>query len=131
MKHVGFKKWAFMVLGTLFLISSFLPGFNEQLNKLPSLVNHYRHHLAEEGFITVADFIDMHYSEGSLHKGEEDHQDLPLYQNSVNVLHVLVEELPVYNIETPIVGEHEHACFKHAFYSFNNPSGIFQPPRAS
>jgi len=131
MKHLGFKKWAFMVLGTLFLISSFLPGFNEQLNKLPSLVNHYRHHLAEEGDITVSDFIAMHYSEGSMHKGEEDHQDLPLYQNSVNVLHVLVEELPVYKIETPIVGKHEHACFKHDFYSFNKSSGIFQPPRAS
>lgn len=106
-----------------------MPGFTEQLNKLPSLVNHYRHHVLEHDTASFAEFIELHYGDGSVHKTEENHQDLPLYQVSSTILLVIVQEFPSYNVEAPTAAFIEHAVFRHKLYAFNSPKGIFQPPR--
>jgi hypothetical protein len=129
MVKLGFKKWGFLLLGTLFLMSSLLPGFSEQLNKLPALVNHYRHHVVEHDTASIGEFIELHYSQQSTHKTEEDHESLPLYHVNATYLLVVVQELPAFTLTAPENIFIEHADFKHDLYSFQNPGSIFQPPR--
>lgn len=128
-KNLGFKKWGLLLLGITFLISSLLPGFSEQLNKLPSLVNHYRHHVEEHNTISFAEFIELHYGDNSSHKQEENHQDLPLYHVNGTFLIVMFQELPVNIFEVPELTFIEHTAYKQELYSFLNPGYIFQPPR--
>jgi hypothetical protein len=125
----GFKKWGFLLLGTLFLISSLLPGFTEQLNKLPSLVNHYRHHVEEHDTASFSEFIALHYGDDSNHKTEENHQDLPLYHVSGTTLIVMFQEFPANIGPVPELTFIEHTPYKQELYSSLNPGTIFQPPR--
>ncbi len=129
MKKGLFKKWAFLFLGAMFLLSSLMPGFTEQLNKLPSLVNHYVHHVEEHDTAGFAEFIAIHYGDDATHRNEEDHGDLPLYQISGSVALVLVQEFPVINLEITSHAKLEHTSYKDQSYSFEKLGGIFQPPR--
>lgn len=119
----------FLFLGAMFLVSSLMPGFTEQLNKLPSLVNHYRHHVEEHDTTSFAEFISIHYGDNSSHRNEEDHGDLPFYQISGTVMLVLVQEFPIVNLELASNPAIEHTSYKDQSYSFKKSGGIFQPPR--
>jgi hypothetical protein len=123
------KMVAFSFVGSLFLLSSLMPGFSEQVNKLPSLVNHYRHHLEEHGTVSISEFISLHYSDDSRHKQEEDHQDLPLFQISPSNIVALQQDFYVFQLEAPVAAPIELARVKHNLYSFRKPGGIFQPPK--
>lgn len=125
----SFKKWGFLLLGTLFLISSLLPGFAEQLNKLPSLVNHYRHHVEEHDTAGFSEFIALHYGDDSNHKNEENHQDLPLYHVSGTTLIVMFQEFSANIVPVPELTFVEFTAYKQELYSFSIPGTIFQPPR--
>jgi hypothetical protein len=129
MSNLGFKKWGFLLLGTLFLISSLLPGFAEQLNKLPFLVNHYRHHVEEHDTASFSEFITLHYGEDPTHRNEENHQDLPLYHVSGTVLIIMLQKFTSSIVEVPELAFVEFTAHKQQLYASLNPGTIFQPPR--
>jgi hypothetical protein len=128
-KNGLFKKWMFLFLGIMFLVSSLMPGFTEQLNKLPSLVNHYRHHVEEHDTTNFAEFISIHYGDDATHRNEEDHGDLPLYQISGSVMLVMVQEFPIFNLDIAVTSAVTNTSYKDQSYSFKKVGGIFQPPR--
>jgi hypothetical protein len=121
-------QWATVAM--LFM-GSLLPGFSSQLNKLPSLINHYRHHVEEHGNIGVAEFIAMHYNENSSHREEEDHQDLPFFQMSTTSLVALTDAFFTYSPELPSQSVLELGYYKPCHYSFQDCGSIFQPPKVA
>lgn len=127
---LGAKKWAFLLFGAFFLLSSLLPGFTEQLNKLPSLVHHYRHHVIVHNTVNFSEFIEEHYGKDNDHKHAENHDDLPLFHINGSVVLVLVQEFTSFTLQAPMPLIIEHPSFECQAYSFQKLGGIFQPPRA-
>lgn len=113
----------------MLFVGSLLPGFSAQLNKLPSLVNHYRHHVEDHGQISITEFIAMHYTDNSSHKEEENHEDLPFFQMSTTSLVAVAHAFEVLHPSLPAVFHIEAGFYKPNHYSFQNFGGIFQPPR--
>jgi hypothetical protein len=124
-----FKQCVLLYLGILFFLSSLLPNFTEQLQKLPSLLKHYAHHQAEHDSGDFASFLFLHYSDQSAHKSEEDHEDLPLFQMSNVVTLLIMQELPVFAFIAQDITQIAHQHFLDQTYSFTRIGGIFQPPR--
>ncbi len=113
----------------MLFIGSLLPGFSNQLNKLPSLVNHYKHHVEEHGDISISEFISLHYIDDSAHKEEEDHQDLPFFQMSTTSLVAVSHEFEIVHPSLPALNTFELGFYKPNHYSFQDSESIFQPPR--
>lgn len=112
------------------MLSGFLPEQSvAELNKLPSLVQHYFHHQQEhDAGISVIDFIAMHYGE-SEHTKEENHEDLPLFHSLCTcLLFVHVSDNQLFQ---PLVFAQAitHADFQDAYF-FLSHRAIFQPPKA-
>jgi hypothetical protein len=124
-----FKKCVLLYLGILFFLSSLLPNFTEQLQKLPSLLNHYAHHQAEHEVSDFASFLFLHYGDQSAHKSEENHEDLPLFQMSNFATLLIMQELPVFAFIPQDITQVPHQHFLDQTYSFTRIGGIFQPPR--
>lgn len=118
---------AFTVM--ILFCGALMPGFSNQLNKLPSLVEHYRHHLEHEGYATITEFIYLHYGESSSHKTAEDHQDLPFFQMSHTSLVALTHEFAAYELQAPDAPKPHEGFYPQVFYFYNEAGGIFQPPR--
>ena len=114
---------------TMLFVGSLLPGFSNQLNKLPSLVNHYKHHVEEHGDITISTFIALHYNENSSHRSEENHQDLPFFQMSTTSLVAVSHEFEMVHPVLPTINAFEIGYYKPNHYSFQDCGSIFQPPR--
>lgn len=110
-------------------MSSLLPGFTEQLNKLPSLVHHYRHHVAEHDTANFSEFIAEHYGDATDHKHAENHEDLPLFHMNGSLVLVMAHAFPTIGVVAPLATQIEHDTFKSQCYSFQKLGGIFQPPR--
>lgn len=102
-----------------------------ELHKIPSLVNHYFHHLNEDtasAELSFVDFLEMHYGDSSAHRNEENHEDLPLFHACCATVFFVAEE-----VIDMVYGETNH---KRTFfplyaidYSYSAGKGIFQPPR--
>lgn len=123
------KKYVIFYLGILFFLSSLLPNFTEQLQKLPSLVNHYAQHQATDEASSFVSFILLHYSDQSEHKSEENHEDLPLFQMSNFTTLLILQELPVFSFIAQDIAQVYTHQFLDQTYSFKRIGGIFQPPR--
>lgn len=124
-----FKKCVLLYLGILFFLSSLLPNFTEQLQKLPSLLNHYAHHQADHEVSDFATFLFLHYSDQSAHKSEENHEDLPLFQMSNFTTLLILQEMPIFVFIAQDITQVVHQQFLDQTYSFTCIGGIFQPPR--
>lgn len=115
----------------LLFCGSLIPAFYSQLNSLPALAGHYRHHIEEHGAVTVFDFLAIHYgSDASQHNREEDHRDLPFFQLSHTSL-VVIDHEPqqLVMVNVPSI---EHDPVEHLVtnYAYAYVGGIFQPPKA-
>jgi hypothetical protein len=68
-----------LLLSGQLLIAALVPGRSlQELAKLPGLIGHYRHHVADHGSISFLDFLNLHYGSPShRHDQEEHHEELP------------------------------------------------------
>ncbi|MCG9881233.1 MAG: hypothetical protein MH472_11605 [Bacteroidia bacterium] len=124
-----FKKYIFFNLGVLFLLSSLLPGFTEQLNKIPHLVGHYLHHQQEHEEGDFISFLFMHYGDASHHKNEENHDDLPLFQALGSGLIFIHSDFSEYCFFSQGSARTELLLHKENSYFFETCGGVFQPPK--
>jgi len=124
-------KKAFTYLLLVFMIcQSVKIDFFEQLQKIPQLILHYKHHVYDEQErINFAEFIVLHYNQHSKHKNEEDHNQLPLFDSCFKHCIYFFAGINAniaglaYNIIVKI-------NYPYTFcYSYINVKGIFQPPR--
>lgn len=102
--------------------------------KLPVLVDHFMEHQAENPFISVLDFFDMHYIHDSPHDADyaRDMQ-LPFKMVSLTSLSVFaIPSPPVYfPITPPVYNKKEKPIlYNLSAYSFNYHNSIWQPPKA-
>jgi hypothetical protein len=113
------------------VFTAIIPGQSlSELHKIPALVNHYKQHQVanldkEMGFL---DFLLMHYKQGSSHKQEENHEDLPFFHNccaGILYTHHLVQIAIFSMVEQPHLLTQE---VKNE-YTYNRHHSIFQPPR--
>lgn len=126
-----FKNTTAYLLLLLFLCNAIRIDFFEQLEKLPRLIEHYKHHVEEEGEqLSVYDFLVLHYDENSGHKQQENHEDLPLFTYCLNhTIQITVDENKHELLgSTQIINNYKQLITTD--YSFTRVSGIFQPPRA-
>ncbi len=119
---------------SLFLSLQIVTNFTffEDVVRIPSLIEHYRHHTEKETpNISFIDFIAMHYFNDSNHQ-DASHNTLPLNHSSdIGHVHLspaftLPESLRAF---TPIVLEIEHFTFFKQFIPNHNLDSIFQPPK--
>lgn len=124
------KNIAVYFLLVLFLGNAVKVDFFEQLEKIPQLIGHYKHHVIDEGEqISFYDFLVLHYDENSKHKQEEEHSNLPLYSHCFShCLTVLVTSLAQPEFAQYFTLETLHTPFNFN-YIFIGTSGIFQPPK--
>jgi hypothetical protein len=68
-----------LLLSGQLLIAALVPGRSlQELAKVPGLIGHYRHHVADHGSISFLDFLNLHYGNPShRHDREEHHEELP------------------------------------------------------
>lgn len=100
-----------------------------ELNKVPTLVQHYFHHTREEKqILSFTEFMLMHYGD-SEHKNQENHEDLPLFSHSCGCHLFVHEEMvtsePLLSLSQTIQGTHITGD-----YFLIQAKGIFQPPKA-
>jgi hypothetical protein len=106
--------------------------FFEDVVRIPSLIEHFQHHSAEEqGNLSFFDFIVMHYFSGTLNT-DAAHGNLPL-NHSGDIGHVHSNSpctLPesIQSIIIP-VREIEHVMYAIQFMPCSNLNSIFQPPK--
>lgn len=122
------NKWV-KSLAVFFMLSSFLPGFGEELKKLPSLVNHYQHHLQEHEPISFLAFLKLHYDAESGHTEDEEHQDLPLFQFSAPTVVATTHDLPTLNFHIPLVKYLPVSLIRQSDYSYLYAADLLQPPK--
>lgn len=122
------NKWV-QGLAVFFLLSSFLPGFGEELKKLPSLVNHYQHHLEEHEPISFIAFLKLHYDSDSAHNTDEEHEDLPLFQFTAHTVVATTQDLPTLNLDVPLVRSLPAPLHKQSDYFYLHAADLLQPPK--
>lgn len=67
------------LLSVQLFVAALMPGRSlHELAKVPGLIGHYRHHVADHGSISFLDFLNLHYGNPShRHDREEHHEELP------------------------------------------------------
>lgn len=124
------KRFFTYLLGIHFLLSGFLPEQSlHELNKIPTLVQHYFHHTrVEKETISFTEFMLMHYGD-SEHKKQENHEDLPLYNHTCGC-HLFVHEEII--TSEPVLSQEKTIQRNHLAgeYFLIQAKGIFQPPKA-
>jgi hypothetical protein len=100
-----------------------------ELNKIPSLIQHYNHHKTEHAeVISFVDFLALHYG-NSTHNKEEDHGDLPFFDSLCTcLLFVHTVQQQVYFASTFIVPLVSFELSNN--YHLLHHESIFQPPKA-
>lgn len=108
-----------------------MPGFTEQLNKIPHLVGHYLHHQQEHEEGNFLSFLFLHYGDSSHHKNEENHDDLPLFQviGSGNIF--LHSDFPEFCFISQGSSQLERIAYTENSYCFESCGGVFQPPKTA
>jgi hypothetical protein len=112
------------------LANAVKPDLLMQLAKMPSLIAHYQHHINDENEqISFFDFLVLHYGQNSSHKQAENHDDLPLFNNSGACLAFI----------STVSLSHEFRLIQNGTIQLNSPysenysfvklTSIFQPPQ--
>lgn len=118
----------FLLLG-FFLLNSLLPGFGAEFQKLPSLVNHYQHHLEEHEAVDFMEFLAIHYNGESKHTQDESHEDLPLFQGAANTFHAIAHEPFNVKITPPVNAAVNTKLLPENHYAYAPIGSLFQPPK--
>ncbi len=126
------KKCVAILLLSLYLLST---TEAHQLLKLPSLVQHYFQHKAENNNLTLLSFLNMHYAETVVYDDDyaQDMQ-LPFKTHAENFCVIAVPSLPAPKFEmnivvTPVVKQ-TIPIINDPSYSFLSTQDIFQPPKS-
>jgi hypothetical protein len=99
-----------------------------ELNKIPTLVQHYFHHTQEEKQqLSFSEFLLMHYG-NSEHRNQEDHDDLPLFAHHCSC-QLFVHQEVYFNEPQGIPVVSTSLPYQPKSYSILPDKGIFQPPR--
>lgn len=100
-----------------------------ELNKIPSLIQHYNHHKTEHAeAISFVDFLKLHYG-NSAHNQEEDHGDLPFFDSLCACLlfvHSVQQQITFTALFTSPLASIELTNNYHLLHH----EAIFQPPKA-
>ncbi|MBN9399775.1 MAG: hypothetical protein J0I17_06315 ['Candidatus Kapabacteria' thiocyanatum] len=113
---------------------SVLPGMDvHEAEKLPDLIRHYRHHLAEapSSEMTFLEFMALHYGAGRTGHKEQEHESLPLKSHASPCPghFVTVDDVPTVSFAVPAALPTD-TIERPAPLPRSTPSSIFQPPRA-
>lgn len=117
------------VLVGFFLLSSLLPGFGAEFQKIPSLVNHYQHHLEDHETTGFLDFLVLHYDSESNHNKTESHEDLPLFQGASSVFYAIPHEPFSANISPLASAVVSNKVLIENHYAYAPIGSLFQPPK--
>jgi len=108
--------------------------FVEDIARIPSLIEHYKHHTKEETpDISFLDFVILHYASND-DSNDVHHHSLPLkHSNDVGHIHLISAfTLPDYQLGFSIHATGvSHPTLFTQFVPKNNLDAIFQPPRFS
>jgi hypothetical protein len=126
-KTLSLSLW--LCLSGFFLLGSFLPSNIAEFSKLPSLINHYQHHLEEHEQISFVDFLVMHYDAESQHLNDESHDDLPLFQVVSNNFVANTQELFFWQLVVPEIKRLTVSSMRENHYAYLPSETLFQPPR--
>jgi hypothetical protein len=118
----------FLLLG-FFLVSSLLPGFGTEFKKLPSLVNHYQHHLEDHESVGFIEFLALHYDSESEHTKSESHEDLPLFQGAASVFYAIAHEPFNLRMVPPTNNKEALKVLPENLYAYAPVGALFQPPK--
>ena len=118
-----------LCLSGFFLLGSFLPSNIAEFSKLPSLINHYQHHLEEHEQVSFVDFLVMHYDAESQHLNDESHDDLPLFQLVSNHFVANTQELFFWQLVVPEIKRLAVSNMRENHYAYLPSETLFQPPR--
>lgn len=127
--HKKLRRKVVYVLAGFFLLNSLLPGFGTELQKLPSLVNHYQHHLEDHEAVGFLDFLALHYDSESEHSKSESHEDLPLFQGVSAAFHAITQELFVFKSNTLFAFGSNYQSLEENHYAYTPVGSLFQPPK--
>lgn len=124
------KRIVLFLLLVLFGLNSLKPDLFEQLQRIPNLISHYKHHTQEEKEqLSFSDFLKIHYIDTSSHKEEESHEELPLFSSCFAHYHVLVVQEQMDWAFSMLVQSLEHTDSYRFHYSYCASVSIFQPPK--
>ncbi len=128
------RKTIAIFLLSVFLFSALVPvQAQEELTKLPSLLEHFQEHKIETPGLTFLEFLKIHYGEEfAQHRSAHDHSDLP-GKNSCHHLHApAIAVLPAVAFAAPNlqVSVAVQPLFADQSYEFTLFHDIWQPPRA-
>lgn len=117
----------------LFLFSALVPAqVQEELAKLPTLLEHFQEHKIETPELGFFAFLKMHYGEGfAQHQSAHDHSKLPGKSDCHHLHAPAPAVLPVAAIAAPapLQTEAYQPVFADQSYDFILLHDIWQPPR--
>ncbi len=120
-------------LTALFLFSALVPvRVQEELAKLPSLLEHYDEHLVQTPDLTFPAFLKLHYGEeAAKHHSDHDHSGLPGKDTCGHLHAPSMALLPIAAVSSqPIPATApDRSVFSDQSYSFSLLNDIWQPPR--
>ncbi len=118
------------ILIVYFLAGSILPGMDfSQLAKLPNLMEHFRHHRAEDDSTTALSFFLQHFVNPNLHHHKEAgdcHKKLPL-KSFEQVLNYFIPEASSTAISSCFINKIQPLASRE-FLPLLSISAIFRPP---
>ena len=105
----------------------------QQVLRLPILIEHFREHQAENGSISLADFLILHYFSGNPKDADYDRDmQLPFRANDVVLVSsVLLPAQVEVDFAPPAYEEKNYSIFCTTDLTPLHPFDIFQPPRLS
>lgn len=119
-----------LLLSGQLLIAALVPGRSlQELAKVPGLIDHYRHHVADHGSISFLDFLNLHYGSPShRHDREEHHEELPFKTLTVDISGVFCLPVAMFSRDTS-----DLLSFSRAVMRSSSPleaaSYVWHPPR--
>jgi len=125
------KLFALFCLST-YLLSTTVAG---ELLKLPVVFQHYQEHKQLYKYLTVLEFLDMHYMHGSpLDYDYDRDMQLPFKTCTHAVISISVEAPPLVGLlaapRIKLIEKQPVLPYAAPDYSFNYHSSIWQPPKA-
>ncbi|MCA0428828.1 MAG: hypothetical protein LCH37_15435 [Bacteroidetes bacterium] len=124
------RRACLFLLLILFGLNSLKPDLFEQLQRIPNLISHYKHHtLEEKEQLSFLSFLKIHYIDDTSHKEEENHEELPLFSSCFSHYHVLVVQEQMDWAFSTRVEPIEHTDTYRFHYSYSASVSIFQPPK--
>ena len=119
-----------VIIALASLMVAFGPALHE-LQKLPGIMSHYRHHVEVHGEddLSILEYLVTHFGERD-HE-DEDHASLPFHGDSLCHGHTMVVPQTAEPLSVPVLVLHTATVEPSNGQPVTRTDGIFQPPRVS